>query len=440
MPRGYLKYALLLLSLGCYIVFGYFTVRSQFGQLMLVTGTAFAAYFLLIATRIKLSISVILLASIIFRLSLLFIVPNLSDDYFRFAWDGKLVAHGENPYLVFPSTYVGSEAANAVGITQELFNGLNSPEYYTIYPPVNQWMFGAASWIAGDDLHLNIILLRLFIFLAEIGTILLIFKLLKVLNKPPEWAAVYALNPLVITELTGNLHFEGVMLFCLLLAIYLLVKGRLVWSAFVFAIAVGVKLIPLMFLPFLIRRIGWKKSILYYSIVGIVVVLLFVPFVNEMLIRHFFSSVELYFGTFEFNAGLWYLLRPVGEAITGYNLIRQVAPILSLLTFTGILWMAFQRDTTWETMLKGMLMAATLYLACSTIVHPWYLATLLLLSVFVHYRYVVVWSLLILLTYATYRDESSYTENLWLVGIEYFIVTMVFLYEWRGVKQQVVKP
>ena len=60
--------------------------------------------------------------------------------------------------------------------------------------------------------------------------------------------------------------------------------------------------------------------------------------------------------------------------------------------------------------------------------HPWYLATLILLSVFTKYRFPIVWSLVIILSYAAYANEI-YKENLVLVSIEYLIVYGFLIWE-----------
>jgi len=68
-------------------------------------------------------------AAILFRVLLLFAPPLLSDDYFRFAWDGRLLAQGFNPYLYLPSTVI-----NAVpGLDEPLFQRLNSPQLLYLF-------------------------------------------------------------------------------------------------------------------------------------------------------------------------------------------------------------------------------------------------------------------------------------------------------------------
>ena len=59
----------------------------------------------------------------------------------------------------------------------------------------------------------------------------------------------YFLNPLVIIELTGNLHFEGVMLFFFVCALYLISKKKWLLATPFYAASIMVKLVPILFLP-----------------------------------------------------------------------------------------------------------------------------------------------------------------------------------------------
>jgi alpha-1,6-mannosyltransferase len=65
-------------------------------------------------------------------------------------------------------------------------------------------------------------------------------------------------------------------------------------------------------------------------------------------------------------------------------------------------------------------------------VHPWYLSLLIGLSALSRFRFPLVWGGMALLSYATYRT-TAYTENLWLVALEYTVTFAVLLWEiYRG--------
>ncbi len=78
----------------------------------------------------------LLIAGLVFRLLLLFSLPNLSDDVYRFICDGRLAANGINPFSHLPAEIM--QMPPVTGITKELFGELNSPRYYKIYPTVLQ--------------------------------------------------------------------------------------------------------------------------------------------------------------------------------------------------------------------------------------------------------------------------------------------------------------
>lgn len=361
-------------------------------------------------------------AALFFRLLLLFAMPQLSDDVYRFVWDGRLLAHGYNPYLYLPSQLLPTPIAAACGLGEHLFRQLNSPDYFTVYPPLNQAFFGLAAWLSPTGLLGNVVWLRVPIILAEAGSLWLMTRLLGQLRMNPNLALVYGLNPLVILELTGNLHFEAVMIFFTLLAAWLLLNQRWMLSAGALALAVGTKLLPLLLLPLVVRRLGWKQGILYSALTGVLTAALFAPFASLELVRNIFSSINLYFQKFEFNASVYYVLRTIGYWVEGYNAIARIGFWLSITTTASLLWIAFQwRRPALAVQLVAML---TLYLAFSTTVHPWYVTTLVAASVFTPFRYPLVWSALIPLSYFTYHTQP-YEENLWLTTVEYGLVLLI---------------
>lgn len=413
-----------------YGVFLYATPRTNFIQIILLFAGLSVGYLLLLwrlhqAEKEIPSIWFILAPAILFRIIALFALPNLSDDYFRFIWDGQLLNHDVNPFLQLPSAYMQDPShASSLGLTKELFEGLNSPDYFTIYPPVLQAVFFIGAWMFPTNIYGAVITMKAVIFLAEMGSLAIIIQLLRSWKIPLFHLGIYAFNPLVIIELSGNLHFEALMIFFLLLAIALLnwKPQGWIWSAGAFALAVCSKLLPLMLLPLFIRRLGWKKAILYGVIVAGVSGLLFLPLFDWETFIHLKESVGLYFQTFEFNASIYYLVRWVGYQIMGYNIIQIAGPVLAIITVLGIFaFTFFEKEPTERNLPEGMMWVFVIYFSLTAIVHPWYSTTLIAFCLFTRFRFAVVWSLLMILTYSTYQT-SAYTENLLLVGIEYFCV------------------
>lgn len=418
-----IKKTSLVLTFSCLIIWlGYFTPRQSFGQLISLYSALFVIYFFL-AKTFKNAREVIFMG-VFFRLLLLFAMPALSDDFYRFVWDGRLLANGINPYTILPANFINSiDYQNSIEYNL-IFSKLNSPNYYTVYPPLNQLIFAASATLSKGSLFGNVIALRIFILLAEIS---LLFMLIK--NKYSDKFNLYSFNPLIIIELNGNLHFEGVVMCFLVLALSMGVKDRksLVFSSFLFACAVCIKMLPLIFIPLIIKQLGWKKGIFYTSMVGVFTVLFFLPFLDQMLIEKLFSSINLYFQKFEFNASIYYLIRAVGFKIFGYNIIGMAGKIMAFLTFSGVLFISWKS----KNLFVGSLAILTLYFAMATTVHPWYVTNLLVIAVFTSFRYPIVWSYTIFLSYATYQT-NLYQENLWLVTLEYLLVLGMMIYELRN--------
>lgn len=367
--------------------------------------------------------------ALICRISLLFSIPNLSDDYFRFIWDGRLLANGINPFSYLPSEIIDSHLMTIAGVDQELFANLNSPNYYTIYPPVCQFIFWISAMLFPSSITGSVLVMKCFILLAEIGSIYLLIKIISKLNLDKRNVLLYALNPLVIMELTGNIHFEAVMIFFLLVFIYFLVEDKLMPAALFLGLAVATKLLPLIFLPLLIRRIGFKKNVFFGLIVFAVVLILFMPFIDDKLINNLSSSITLYFQRFEFNTSTYYILRWIGCQIMGYNAIATIGIILGSVTFISIMLLTFfEKGPDNKNIPQTMLFALTIYFLLANIVHPWYITSLVALSVLSSWRYSIIWSGVVFLSYYAYKS-IPYQESIWLITLEYTLVGGYYLYE-----------
>ena len=305
-----LKYILAIVFAAVYVCFGYFLERENFQHIALLFGIGFILFFFFIViTKDKKETDILLWISMGFRIIFIVAIPCLSDDYFRFLWDGKLFINGFNPYLYIPSEIINTDVAKTAGLTQEIYQGLNSPEYYTVYPPINQLIFSIGGFFSKFGMLFGIIAIRIPILIAEFFTIKYIRKLLNSLQLPHHHVLWYALNPLVIVELSGNLHFEGMMLLCIIVGIYWLMQNKWAGAAIWWAMAISIKLIPVLFLPVLLKQLGLAKSVWFYIITALALIFTFLPFLDEQLVHHILSSINLYFQTFEFNASIYYVIR-----------------------------------------------------------------------------------------------------------------------------------
>ena len=126
-----------LLSVLAYWLIGYLFVRTQSGELILSFGVLFLIYGLIISQKWnELWVRRWLWIALGFRLLFLLGIPVLSDDYFRFIWDGRLLAAGYNPYLYLPSALIDSSIAADAQLDRVLFEGMNSPHYFYCVSPI----------------------------------------------------------------------------------------------------------------------------------------------------------------------------------------------------------------------------------------------------------------------------------------------------------------
>ncbi len=420
----------------CVILLGYVIQRSTFFPLLLSYGAFFVAYILIFGSaRSTHDIRYYMLFGIALRLLLLPAFPMLSDDVYRFIWDGRLLLHGWNPFDHLPGYFIDNQILTT-RLTPELYALLNSKTYYTIYPPVLQGVFALSAWCFPDSIYGAALAMKSTLLAADAGSIFLLDRLLQRLNIPRRYVLLYALNPLVIIEIAGNLHFEGLMIFFLLSSVHFLSQAgqslrQDALSATSMALAIASKLLPLMLLPFLIRYLGWRRSFRYFAILGTMLLLLWLPLYNQLFISHFSESLNLYFQRFEFNASVFYLLQYIGQAVNGNNLIRYLGPSLALLAMSSIIVLAaFRRQHHLPDLLENWLFALSIYLLLATTVHPWYLATPVVLSAFTRWRYAIVWSGLVWLSYSHYQG-GGFQEHYWLIILEYLGVMAYLIYEWR---------
>ena len=418
-----------------YWSFAYQLVRTDFVKLFMLFGALFYLTYKIIQFE-KWNFKFLLIIGILFRLVFLMAEPNLSQDFYRFLWDGELIKNGINPYLYTPDQIMEQGHVTFANM-KELREGMTdlNARHYSNYPPVNQVLFALASVLGGGSILGSTIAMRLIIILADLGALYFGRKLLQQLNKANNLAFWYFLNPLVIIELTGNLHFEGVMLFFFVWALYLISINKWLWATPVYAISIMVKLMPLMFLPLFIKYFGFKKSAAFYTLVLLGCTALLFPFYSPVFIDNYSETVGLWFSNFEFNASIYNVVKKIGVTYfeaKPWELIDTDGSFIQKLVVVIVLLLAFLRkNQKMESLITSMVFALACYYFLSTTVHPWYVVFLLGFAIFTDYRFPLLWSFTIILSYYTYSNPD-YTENLGLLAIEYLLVIGFFIYEMIG--------
>ena len=416
-----------LLSLLIYSFLGYFVDRSEFKTMLCSISILFICYVYLIKNK-EFNTRTLLFLGILCRLVLLGTTPFLSQDFYRFIWDGRLVINGISPYEFAPNAIIKSVKFAQAKL---LFDGMGnlSATHFSNYPPINQLLFAVAGLFSSTSIIGSIVVFRIQIILADIGIYFIGKRILRLLFLNENAILLYFLNPLVLIELTGNLHFEGVMIFFFLVGIYFLIQKKYMFSVVFISFSIATKLLPLLLLPMFINYLGYKKSASYFVSIIVLTVLYFVPFVSLHLISNYFNTVSLWFTKFEFNASFYYVIRAIGFYYKGYNIIGSVGKIMPLLLLAFISCVAFfKKNNTIKDLFSSFLLVLTVYFLQSTTVHPWYVINLVFIACFTKLRFPIVWSFTVFFSYYAYSN-ALFKENLLLVFIEYALVLIFIVFE-----------
>ena len=416
------------ISMILYIIWAYNLARFEHSKLLLIYTVLFGSYYFIVKNQ-KIKESWLSYLAVLFRLLFLVAIPNLSQDFYRFVWDGRLILEGLNPYLHTPNELMES----SIGLFPQmntLYEGMGalSAKHYSNYPPVHQMPFIIAAFISKHSILGSIVVLRLILISADLGILVFGKKLLKKLNKPTRTMYWFILNPLVIIELTGNLHFEGLMLCLFIMSLYFIHSKKWHIAAVVMALSIAVKLVPVLSLPLFLNKLGWKKSVLFYSVTAAVFIILFIPFFSFGLLENFSATIGLWFSNFEFNASVYYFLKGTLENINGVSVINSMGIIVACVVTLQTSYLLLKKKKETSQIILMILWILSGYYFISTTVHPWYIISLLLLSVFTNYKFVLVWSYTLILSYIAYNEFSVEECNSILI-IEYTPVILMLGWE-----------
>jgi len=370
----------------------------------------------------------IILLAIAFRLMFLFRLPELSDDIYRYLWDGLTILHGNNPYAFAPS---GAKILSAE--FTELLGHVNHPQLITLYPPAAQILFAAGALAGG------LVGIKALFFVLDIALCAIILRILSRMSMPPSRAVLYAWHPLPILEIAGSGHIDGAGIFFLLLAFMLLLPASKITNSYTkntwlaptaaglaFSGAVLVKLFPLIFFPALLFLAGSKgrKPFMLGAVAGASA--LSIPFLPGLY--NMFITLDIYVHNWEF-AG--FAFQSLHSIFPSGSIARQILAALFLL-ITAALYASLsrKRNAAEGINISSLFPAAFETAYCLTLafllltptLHPWYALYLACLLPFVPEVAGLVLSWAVLLSYqvlinftllGTWEENEAITAIIW---------------------------
>ena len=209
------------------------------------------------------------------RFVALFTCPILELDYYRYIWDGRVAAEGISPYRYSPEQVLNAPL-NATGPLKDLHSlAMRAESNYTIlsrvhhetlttiYPPVSQFVFSTAMSVLPETVSVKaqVTFMKFVLLLFDLGTLLLVLGLLRVLGRHVGWLIVYAWNPLVIKEIANGGHLDSIATWLTVLSVFIFVRwwrsrnqgySLAAASAAALGLGVGAKLFSVVVFPVLL--------------------------------------------------------------------------------------------------------------------------------------------------------------------------------------------
>lgn len=367
--------------------------------------------------------------AILMRLPWFFVPASNGEDYRRYMWDGAVAAHGINPYLQAPQDVMTGKVYDPA-VTQlaqsghDTLEGINHPHLRTIYPPVAQGAFALAYWITPFNLTGWRLVLLAFDALAALAVV----GLLRKAALPLSLALVYLWNPLLITESYGGCHVDLLAAAMVVAFAWTLVANRPAVAALALAGAIGVKLWPLLLLPFLLRALWgrWCQLALAAGILALCVSAMAVPFAiafgadSDSGLLTYARIWAGRSGAYQmFGEVGWWLRSRFSLEMDGHYVGRGLMMLVFLPT---VLWLGLRRAQGPTVLCRRMGLVILLMLLLGPVLWPWYYVAVVPLAAIASPRLgLLLWTALLPLCYLEGSGLSA-THLTWIVHVPVWLV------------------
>jgi len=357
----------------------------------------------------------------LFRLLFVAAAPQLSDDVYRYLWDGLQLLQGHNPYALAPQQVVTLSAPLAT-----LQSQINHPHLVTIYPPAAQLFFA----LAGGQL----LGFKLLCILVDLGSCILLAGLLRRLNRSPWWLTIYAWHPLVVLECAGSGHIDVLAVFFVLAALTMALSTRRYagwYSGVLVMLAVLTKVFPVIFAPFLWLMLPTDQRRGF--VVGAVTTAMVLLGAFAPAIINGVETLTTYSRHWEFSGFTFQQLR---LWLHSGDQARLLLATLFGLTLVVAWWRlkSIQPFDPWS-VVRTLMALVLVFLLLTPTLHPWYALYLVAFATLVPHPAALVLSWSVLLSYqvishyhltGVWQERADLSFYIWLAPLLALLASAVF--------------
>ena len=334
-----------------------------------------------------------LLFAAVFRLSIIFSPPYLSDDIYRYIWDGRVQFAGVNPYR-----YIPADESLAKLRDEKIYPNINRRDYaHTMYPPVAEGAFLAITRFSESVTWMKVAMVGF-----EAAAIWAIVQLLISFGFARQRVLIYAWHPLAIWEFAGSGHLDALAIALIAAALLARRKQSETLTGVLLACATCVKIFPAVLFPALYVRGKWKMPVAFV----VTVVIAYVPYLSVGP-----SGVLGFLGGYASERGMvsgeQYFLLAVARQFFNANIPTSAYLVFAVAVLGGFsLWlMQSERGDDLQYLRNGLLIA-TLFIVLLAPHFSWYFAWLIPFLCFIPSLPVFYLTLASFLLYLTWLGDN----------------------------------
>ena len=340
---------LVLIQLIIYFAVVWLSLRTKDSRQILLLGLIFAA---------------------LFRISILFSPPYLSDDVYRYVWDGRVQSAGINPYR-----YIPADESLAKLRDDKIYPNINRREYArTIYPPVAEGVFLLITRISESVTWMKAAMVGF-----EAITVWALIQLLVSFGFARQRVLIYAWHPLVVWEFAGSGHLDAMMIAFIALALLAHRKRRETLTVVLLACATCVKLFPAALFPAFYKRWSWKMPLTFVA----TIVVAYLPYLSVGP-KGALGFLEGYANERGMFSGDQFFLLTVVRQVVSANVPASAYLVFTVAVLGGLfLWMMLGKQSDDVSYIRNGLIIASIFMLLLAPHFSWYFCWLILFLCFI---------------------------------------------------------